>query len=661
MLLRSLTLSNVGVYRGRQQISFATSDARPITLLEGNNGTGKTSLLKALFLALYGKRVRWLFEGTSYSEYLSSLIHTSESSASIRLDFDLTRDGHCVRYALKRMWTRDDNGRTADRLYVTANGQARADMAAAWPEIVESIMPMAVANLAMFDGERIEALADPDSSSNVLHKSLYGLLGLDLVERLQSDLRSHRRRVARYASSADPDLTREALSRAEVAYSVACEEVDTLDQVLGDLEGAKLDLEAELRSAEDALSRTGGDLLTEREELHSELAEASTAAETSKYNLLRLASSELPISLVSDLLKSVVTAGEQSESARLRTEMHSAFVNRNEQLANKLVATLALGIQDARRVREVLQSDLSEIEQPLNPTFSPSVEATSTARELRSRRLRELEIAALRNVQQLANLEGDAAEIERKLAAVPDADAIADAVQRVATAEAEAQSAERALSRANTSLGEAKRRADRARRELDALAHHVLTTDASNRDRARVAREISTTCEVLDKFTHHIVEKHLHRITQNIELALAKLLRKSDLVTGIDIDAADLKISFLDSHGANIDARRLSAGERQIVATAVLWGLLQSANRDLPVVIDSPLGRLDKSHRSNLVESYFPYAARQVVLLSTDEEIAGEHLDELFPFVGAQYELDFDEYEACTSIQRSWREERQIT
>ena len=176
-----------------------------------------------------------------------------------------------------------------------------------------------------------------------------------------------------------------------------------------------------------------------------------------------------------------------------------------------------------------------------------------------------------------------------------------------------------------------------------------------------MAREISTTCEVLDKFTRHIVGKHLNRITHNIELALAKLLRKADLVTGIDIDGADLKISFLDSHGANIDAKRLSAGERQIVATAVLWGLLQSANRDLPVVIDSPLGRLDKSHRSNLVESYFPYAAGQVVLLSTDEEIASEHLDELLPFVGAQYELDFDEYEACTSIQRSRRGERQIT
>ena len=616
-------------------------------------------MLKALFVVLYGNRVRRLFEGMSYSEYLNSLIHASANSAAIRLDFDLTEDGHCVRYALKRMWTRDNAGRIADRLFVTVNNQVRTDLAAAWPELVESIMPMAVANLAMFDGERIESLADPNSSTGVLHESLYGLLGLDLVERLQSDLRSYRRRIARHTDSADIGMAKATLSRAEDAYSAACEEVYTLDQVLGDLEGAKLDLDAELRNAEDALSRTGGDLLSKREELYSELAEASMVAETSKRNLLQLATSELPLALVPDLLKSVVNTGEESEAARLKAEMHYALVHRNEQLAAKLITTLGLGAREEQLVRQVLQSDLSVVERPLNVAFSPSVEATSAARELSSRRLRELKVAARRDVQQLSNIERDAVEIERKLAAVPDAEAIAETVQRVATAEAEARSAERALSRANTSLNEAKRRADRARRELDTQAHHVLTADASNRDQARVAREISATDEVLGKFARHVLDKHLDRIMRNIEDALAKLLRKSDLVTGIRINSNDLKISFLGAHDNTIDAKRLSAGERQIVATAVLWGLLQSANRDLPVIIDSPLGRLDKSHRTNLIDSYFPHAAAQIVLLSTDEEIAGEHLDRLLPSVGAHYELDFDEDEACTSIQRcsslEWR------
>ena len=77
----------------------------------------------------------------------------------------------------------------------------------------------------------------------------------------------------------------------------------------------------------------------------------------------------------------------------------------------------------------------------------------------------------------------------------------------------------------------------------------------------------------------------------------------------------------------------------------------------LPTIIDTPVGRLDRSHRTNLVERYFPNASRQVVLLSTDEEIVGTHLDLLMPNVGAQYRLNFDEVEARTSIVEGYFDE----
>ena len=94
-----------------------------------------------------------------------------------------------------------------------------------------------------------------------------------------------------------------------------------------------------------------------------------------------------------------------------------------------------------------------------------------------------------------------------------------------------------------------------------------------------------------------------------------------------------------------------------MVATAVLWGLSRCTGMTLPTVIDTPVGRLDRSHRTNLVERYFPNASRQVVLLSTDEEIVGDHLLRLLPSVGAQYRLDFDDSESCTSIREGYVDE----
>jgi len=57
------------------------------------------------------------------------------------------------------------------------------------------------------------------------------------------------------------------------------------------------------------------------------------------------------------------------------------------------------------------------------------------------------------------------------------------------------------------------------------------------------------------------------------------------------------------------------------LAIAFLWGLARVSGRNLPIAIDTPLGRLDSSHRHNLVERYFPTASHQVILLSTDTEI----------------------------------------
>jgi DNA sulfur modification protein DndD len=146
-------------------------------------------------------------------------------------------------------------------------------------------------------------------------------------------------------------------------------------------------------------------------------------------------------------------------------------------------------------------------------------------------------------------------------------------------------------------------------------------------------------------------ERHLDRISQLVLEALGYLLRKEQLVTGITIDAETYAVELTGLNGRRLSSKELSAGERQLLAVALLWGLARAAGKPLPVVIDTPLGRLDGSHREHLLDRYFPAASHQVILLSTDTEIDEAAYDRLARHVGRAYRLEFDPRTNATVVE----------
>ncbi len=657
MLLRSLTLDNFGVYRGSQTVRFSTARNHPITLIGGKNGTGKTSILDSIPLCLYGSRARRILNGSSYPEYLNSMVHHGESTASVSLEFDRNEEGRKVRYVVERAWNRTTQGKSTDRLYVSTDDQARPDLVAVWPEFVERVMPIAVSDLTVFDGEKIESLADPASSAEILRTSLYGLLGLDLVDRLRSDLHGFRRRTAKAHNAHLAPQLAEKLARAEKQLTQARSEADLAVQALGDAESARADLQAQLHKATDKLARAGGDLLARRDELHRRLAEANASTITAERELIQLAAGDLPLTLVPNLLKQVAAAGEQREVSHLARQMRSEMALRDDRVTGLLAAALGFGQKETELARNVLRTDLESIEQPAKPAFSPSLECTEAARSLLNHRSGELQEGAKRLARQVEDLNSEAEHLEGVLAAVPDADSIEPSVQQLANTEAEFRAAEKSVDRAKVDLGGAERRAEQAQRQLDAVAHEMLDAGAEEKNTARVAREVAAADEVLAEFAQRMVRKHLGRITNEIDIALATLLHKQKLMSGVAISPEDLTITLLNPQQESVDTRRLSAGERQLMATAVLWGLSRSTGMALPTVIDTPVGRLDRSHRKNLIQRYFPNASRQVVLLSTDEEIVGDHLHLLRPHIGVEQSLDFDDADGSTAVMMGYFDE----
>lgn len=92
----------------------------------------------------------------------------------------------------------------------------------------------------------------------------------------------------------------------------------------------------------------------------------------------------------------------------------------------------------------------------------------------------------------------------------------------------------------------------------------------------------------------------------------------------------------------------MSAGEKQIYAISILEALARTSGRNLPIIIDTPLGRLDSKHRINLIRHYFPYASHQVIILSTDTEVDESFYQELNKYISHAYKLEYLSESACT-------------
>ncbi len=132
--------------------------------------------------------------------------------------------------------------------------------------------------------------------------------------------------------------------------------------------------------------------------------------------------------------------------------------------------------------------------------------------------------------------------------------------------------------------------------------------------------------------------------------------RKDSLISKIEINPFDYSMTLFTSNKTEISTDRLSAGERQLLAIAILWGLADSSGKELPTIIDTPMGRLDGEHRTRLIEQYFPNAASQVILLSTDEEIYGRYYNKLKSFIAQEYHIEYDEKEETSYFSKGYLE-----
>ena len=189
-----------------------------------------------------------------------------------------------------------------------------------------------------------------------------------------------------------------------------------------------------------------------------------------------------------------------------------------------------------------------------------------------------------------------------------------------------------------------------AERKLEKLLHTQQLGEAHLQRQKRVEDVQS----VLAAYTAQLTQAKIATLGNAIVEGFNQLSHKPDRVKRVELDPQTFAVTLYDTHNRALLKEELSAGEKQIYTTALLWALAKTSGKALPMILDTPLGRLDSSHRQLFVERYFPYASHQVVLLSTDTEITGHLLPLLEPNISHTLHLAYQQAEGYTTIENGY-------
>ncbi|WP_028114353.1 DNA sulfur modification protein DndD [Ferrimonas kyonanensis] len=655
MIIKSLVLNNFRVFRGVHEIdleprkaSVRQSKAAPIVLFGGLNGAGKTSILTAVRVALYGRAAfgRGL-NNADYQEQLNALIHKgvgiSEGKTSIELLFTHSQNGVESEYRVVRGWKRNHK----DKLLLIQDGNELSNMS---PEQCQSflneLVPTGISELFFFDGEKIAELAE-DESGQVLQTAVRRLLGIDVAERLRNDLALY---LKRHDAAAMPDSIKAQIEKLEVEHQDAAQKAESMKNDVA-MSRARIDLvAAEIHKAEHELSARGGAWAQSREQEQKRQLELEAERKELEKTLRAEMDGSLPLALAPKAMAKLLSQLEAEQALKQKLTFQAELDGFLSQLEAKtddlstLKAARLLATEQAKGLsRNDIKLDLSDREfSQLDAQINVSAKGSFQRFDEARKRLSEVEALI--------------AELSVNIARAPEQEQIQDKVDAL-----QALNAKRAeiLLEHQAKTEEAKKQyrvAVELARKIQRL--HDKHKVAANAESSLVNAQ--NTHAMLAEFSDSLTQVRVKQLESEFIKSYQKLARKEDLQLSARINTTTFDVELIDEHERVINRKALSAGEKQIYAISILEALAKTSGKKLPIIIDTPLGRLDSKHRDKLIEHYFPEASHQVIILSTDTEIDETYFGDSYlkDDISHAFEIVFDAKTKSSSLREGYFWER---
>ncbi len=666
MIFHQLTLKNFGPFCGEQTFSLTPRvkyrKRRPVILIGGKNGSGKTTILEAVRLCLYGARsLGNRVSQSAYHEYLASTIYHGQATllqpkkASVVLEFEHVHSGKKDHYRVKRQWQIHQTTKelTTESLIIHKNNELLSDFEAEyWQDFLNELIPIGLSQLFFFDGEKIHGLAENALGHIFLADSIKSLLGVDLVERLHSDLKIYLNRSKR-------DIDSDEISQAINSAENKLREIETGLECVVERKAAfdaQIDeVGTQITHQEEQIAKEGGNYARRREELKVQEAVLKEKIAMLETQIQEECNELLPFALVPSLCKQLKNRLIKESKIEKWRSAQSVLQRLLEDLEDDEQLSPDARNSIIKRITNLLSEQLQSSETLENSHQVHRLSALESQRLLGwinscfldiPRRFHKLN-------QQLEENNDQLQAVETALERIPSDEILKPLMQKLSNLHQRLGKLQKQVRDEEANIQSLRYHRDEVERELGKLNELQQDREA---DRQRI-QLVTGVQSVLEMYSGQLTHVKVEALQEAVVDCFNQLWRKQDLVKRIEIDSQTFAVTLYNRQDRLIPKAALSAGEKQIYAISILWGLAKTSGRPLPMIIDTPLGRLDSDHRHRLIEEYFPHASHQVVVLSTDTELDKQNFKMLSPHVSHAYHLVYNQIEGSTNAEKRyfWR------
>ncbi len=420
---KRIGIQNLGPYLDRQYLDLGVLSQKPIILVRALNGSGKTTLLNCLQIALYGAKAIGTGRASEYDSLIRSLHREdAQGPAQILLDLQIDANGESERITVSREWHLGT--KLQERMVVTRGGQEDPQLAQEWTEYLDGILPSELLQLFLFDGEKIEALANPKTLPEMLRRATEAFLGIGGIDALQKDLVAVERRAVLQAkeASGDYEQARTELQVLEDQKNAAQAAVDVLRNSfpLAEQEAETARTIYERTSQKAQRSGLGAfekaaEIRAAEQAARAEVTEAAVAVREA------LAEPLAPLALAKNLWDAYKREWATQQDTLANKQLFSEIQRRDQRVLKKLRDNLedvsfeairSVLITDSKRYAAAAQRQIFLVQAAEPDSLESSIQSASERHEKARKALAE----AKRKL----------ADMERMVAAIPAGDQLAD-------------------------------------------------------------------------------------------------------------------------------------------------------------------------------------------------------------------------------------------